>query len=386
MADGAYMPLRAQLGNRTKVAIVGFCESSRALTPYNDPDFEIWGLNRGALFMGRADRWFEMHGEHIVTMQNRRPGKHVEWLDAFPGPVYMHKKYDFVRNSIAYPLKEMADFFGPNIYRIGHVIKIAGKQTASGGPAEMLVVDGQEDKRDTTGEPYLTSSIAYEIALAIYEGFEEIHLYGVDLNTEAEYAWQKPGVEFLLGWAAGHGIKVVLPENCPLLRGGLYGRGYMSEMPEQMTYDQLNQRLDSLQKDFQRVQVAIAQWTGARAELVDFTQAQIVPGIQHEKLEGRRKEMEAQIAKLQFQANQIQGSIQETAYWVHQTMGGQDPKEAINQLKEIKKRELVVEGPITDLEEMQHADATPKDFWLQAQSDGRVDVESGAEFKLVAPI
>src|SRR3990167_3275982 len=281
-----------------------------------------------------------MHGEHIITWENRRPGKHVEWLNAFSGPVYMHQHTDLVRNSVTYPLKALADYFGEHVLRIGHILKGDTKQTASGGVLEAMAVTYPPDVKDTKDEPYLSSSIAFEIALAIYEGFEEIHLYGVDLQTEAEYAWQKPGVEFLLGWAAGHGIKVVLPANCPLLKGKLYGRGYLSERPEHMSYEQLAQRMASLQREAQDIQFKVAQWQGARAELVDFTQAQMLPGINHEKLEDRRKAMEEQISKLTFRANQIQGAVQETAFWIHQTMSGQEPKEAMEQLYKLDQTDL----------------------------------------------
>lgn len=356
--DGAYTPLREQFGNRKKLAIVGFCETSREFAPYWNSEFEIWGLNRGALFMPMTEqvtRWFEMHGEHIVGWQNRRPGRHIEWLNAFQGPVYMHQKVDWVRNSVAYPLKELAEYFGRNVLRVGHMAPIPNKQSTS-GMNEMMLVDGPGDVIDTTDEPYLSSSIAYEIALAIYEGFEEIHLYGVDLVTDAEYAWQKPGVEFLLGWAAGHGVKVALPVNCPLLKGTLYGRGYMSERSENMSYEQLASRMTSLQKDQEKLAIQIAIVQGSLTELVGFTQAQMLPGVDHEKTEARRKGMEQQITNLNIKLNQIQGAIQETAYWIHQTMGGQDPKEAMQQLQKLHAQELVAEGPLTDIEELQHRD------------------------------
>lgn len=351
-----YQSLRESLGNRKKVAIVGFCASSRDLTPWDDPEFEIWGLNRGYLFMPKADRWFEMHGRNIYGSQQRRPGKHVQWLNDFKGPVYMHQKFEEVDTCVAYPLAEMAEFFGPNIQRIGVFGPKKGNTTSS-GQGEW---HDTEVIRDTTGEPYLSSSIAYEIALAIYEGFGEIHLYGVDLNTEAEYAWQKPGVEFLLGVAAGRGIKVVLPDNCPLLKGTLYGRGFMSERPEQMSYEQLAKRLKSLQKDHQIGQGDLHRLLGAK-ESLQFVMDQMTPGIDHEMMDDRMKAIDKNIAQVQGTLLQYEGMIKETAYWLHQTMEGQDPKEAVDQLRAevedilegLNDKELVAEGPITNLEVLQ---------------------------------
>ena len=355
-AGMAYTSLRPDFGNKRKVCIVGFCATSRGIVEYENPEFEIWGLNRGALFMPitpQVTRWFEMHGEHIVGWESRRPGNHVAWLNAFDGPVYMHQEYEWVKNCLTYPLKEMADFFGQNVLRIGHMVDRPAKPESSSGAVQDMLVSGPDDIHTTVGEPYLSSSIAYEIALAIYEGFDEIHVYGVDLVTDAEYAWQKPGVEFLLGWAAGHGTKVVLPANCPLLKGTLYGRGYLSERPEQMSYEQLSNRMGSIQKEVEAVQIGLARVQGALIELVGFVQVQMLPGIDHEKTEARRKAMEQQVQAYTMKLQQLQGAMQETAYWVHQTMAGQDPGEAMLQLKKLEGQELVAEGPINDLEELQ---------------------------------
>ena len=339
MTNGPFVGLREQLGNRPRVAIVGFCSTSRAATPYDDPTFEVWGLNRGYMFMPRADRWFEMHGENIWTNQARRPGKHLEWLNTFNGPVYMHQPFEGVKNCEVFPLRVMAEMFGANVFRLGET---GTKGELKNWPAI----------RSTTESPYLSSSIAYEIALAIAEGFEEIHLYGVDLNTEAEYAWQKPGVEYLLGVAAGRGIRVVLPDNCPLLKGTLYGRGYLSERPESMSYEQLATRLKALQHDASVLQEQINKIAGARTELVEFVQAQMLPGIDHERVDERRKLMERHLAEATAKLQQVSGAIQETAYWQSQTMRGQDPDEAIAQLKALDNKECITEGPLTELEEL----------------------------------
>ena len=335
---------------------------------------------------------------------------------------------------MVYPLAEVAADVGPFIRRIGPTSRVgceacAGarhRTTGSGGQPCGCVchTGGAEALRtwDTTGEPYLTSSIAYELALAIHEGFAEIHLYGVDLTTEGEYAWQKPGVEFLMGVAAGRGITVVVPDNCPMLRGGLYGRGFMSNEPEHFGYEQLAHRLAAQQNDLKAVQQQLAEASGARGEF-EFLLAQavagmdpqaleagaqnatkglealagsnemvrgglgetqrwfqqrvaeleakrqrvdseihaasgahralvaaqgtMVPGAAHERTEGRRKALEQALVKLQQQAGGLQGAIQETAYWLHQTMAGQDADEAMRALHHGD------EGPLTDLQVLQ---------------------------------
>lgn len=312
---------------RKRVAIVGFCETSRNAVPYDDPEMEIWGLNRGYMFMPRADRWFEMHGQNIYTAQERRPGRHLEWLNNFGGPVYMHQQFDDVKTCVVFPLQALADDVGHEVLRLGRI-------------EEGKWVD-QEAVRDTCGEPYLSSSIAYEIALAIYERFEEIYLYGIDLNTESEYAWQKPGVEFLLGVAAGRGIKVYLPDNCPLLKGTLYGRSFMSPKPEVMGYEQMKTRRAALEHDMRGLEQQHQQLVGALREL-QYILDQMPPGLDHEMLDGRRKAMQAEINKLGGRIAQVVGAINEDTYWQHQTMPGQDPAEALQQL-----RTLDSDGPVS---------------------------------------
>jgi len=58
------------------------------------------------------------------------------------------------------------------------------------------------------GTDYFTNTVDYALALAIYRGYRAIDMYGVNMATFGEYAYQKPGVEFWTGMAMGRGIKV----------------------------------------------------------------------------------------------------------------------------------------------------------------------------------
>lgn len=55
---------------------------------------------------------------------------------------------------------------------------------------------------------YFSNTVDYALALAIYKGFTEIGLYGINMLSGSEYAYQKPGVEFWIGQAMGRGITV----------------------------------------------------------------------------------------------------------------------------------------------------------------------------------
>lgn len=304
---GAYQKLISAA--KPKVALVGFCEGSRNWTPYLDPEFEIWGLNNGRVFQPVAHRWFDMHGAHIYRWELRRPHKHLEFLKSFPGPVYMHDYDPEIPTTVTYPLQEVAEYLGVNIWRTE--------------PGKDLV--------QATGDPYLPSTISYQLALALYEGFREVHLYGIDLNTGGEYAWQKAGVEFLLGFAAASGVKVVLPENCPLLRGNLYGRGFKKPEGEKVSKSQYEVRLKELQERLAKVTAKYHQVSGAKAES-DWIIAQMPPGINAEHLAKRNKELVAGMLQLEAEARQLEGMIKEISYWISMTPDGQPGKQAIEQL------------------------------------------------------
>lgn len=79
------------------------------------------------------------------------------------------------------------------------------------------------------GVDYFTNTVDYALALAIYEGFSEIDIYGVNMTFGSEYEFEKPGVEFWIGQALGRDIKIkVHGETSTILKtrdGLIYGYG-----------------------------------------------------------------------------------------------------------------------------------------------------------------
>lgn len=61
---------------------------------------------------------------------------------------------------------------------------------------------------------YFSNTVDYAIALAIYKGYTEIGLYGINMLKGSEYSYQKAGVEFWIGQAMGRGIAVT--NNSPI--------------------------------------------------------------------------------------------------------------------------------------------------------------------------
>ncbi len=73
--------------------------------------------------------------------------------------------------------------------------------------------------KTANGTPYLESSIAYMMAMAILElkPGDKIGIWGVDLHCDSEYAYQRPNLEYLIGLARGRGIRVIVPPQSALL-------------------------------------------------------------------------------------------------------------------------------------------------------------------------
>jgi len=203
-ARAQYQPILPADGReRSKVCIVGFAGSTRDQFPRGDPDLEIWGMNRLMEVPGfdtsPFTRWFQIHPRRWWDTEKRK--KEVQWMRACGIPLYLHEHYDDIPASVPYPRKLVEQAFNQYL------------------PA---LPDGQYRLDD--GEPYHTTSVTWMIALALLEGFKEIHVYGVDMVTDEEYGYQRPACEFWLGLAAGLGIRTVIPKDSALCtQEWLYG-------------------------------------------------------------------------------------------------------------------------------------------------------------------
>lgn len=207
---------------RRKVAIVGFAEGHRHKAPFNDDEWEIWGLNQLHKVLpkvNRWDRWFEIHNLDMYNADTPDNIGHKKWLMEFPGVVYLRPQ-DMGRypipNAEAYPVDEAAANFGR----------------------------------------YFTSSVSYMVALAILLQPDTIGLWGVDMAQDslfnAEYSHQRPSLEYFLGVAAGSGIEILLAEGCDLLRAShMYGIEDPGPVWDKHMHrlEELNQRKEGFRKE-----------------------------------------------------------------------------------------------------------------------------------------
>lgn len=181
-----------EVPKKDKVYIVGFAPSW-VETPWDDQTAEIWTLNEAYKLAERepkfrADRWFEIHDRFSPS---KNTDEHNAFLAQCPCPVYMWQHYDDIPSSVRFPHTEIMEFFA---------------------------------ERGSSGSGYFTNSISWFVAYAIYEGFKEIHLYGVDMAQDTEYQAQRPSVEYWIGLAEGMGIKFYVPQTSDILKcTQLYG-------------------------------------------------------------------------------------------------------------------------------------------------------------------
>lgn len=231
---------------RDKVAIVGFTDHRVQALELGD-DFEIWGLNELYQYMpiNRFHRWFEIHHPKDLTVDEAGK-KHLRDMAAFDIPVYMHEHYKDIPPSMPFPRTEL----------------------------ERLL-----------GSEYFTSSPAWMLGMAIAFGFRTIHVYGIDMAQETEYAEQRPCCEYWLGRAHAMGIDVYLPPTSDLLSAvGQYAFGEAG--------DKFRVKLDERLK-----------WLHEKDNA-------LLNGIR-----GLEAEFNQKMQKLQNERNQMVGAIQDCNFW-----------------------------------------------------------------------
>lgn len=163
----------------TKVAIVG-AGAGKWLTPFDDLSFEIWGLNSNwSVFRGmRFTRWFELHTKEYLQEEwgGHPDNEHFKWLRSLRDGMVVYLQnvrvdWPDILPAVEFPQSRLAK----------------------------LVPAFSE---------YHACSIDWMIALAIAEGFKEIHLYGVEQQHTSEPISSRACIEFWAGVAIGRGLFV----------------------------------------------------------------------------------------------------------------------------------------------------------------------------------
>lgn len=168
-----------------KLAIVCGSPSSEMSAPFMDFDYDVWVLGNRCERYPRYTRIFEIHDD-----LSKHDAEYPHWL-----------------------------------YMRGVDLVVGEKFPLSGDGIQVFPYPKT---------PYLTSSSACMLYLAIEEGYTHVELYGVDMAVDDhEYFWQRPCMEYWVGFARGRGVDVLIPAASPLCKSKyVEGRDYGSERPE----------------------------------------------------------------------------------------------------------------------------------------------------------
>ena len=173
---------------KRQIAIVGLSPSTHEDAPWGNKKWEIWGLPWDSMWE-LIDMHFEMHAlELLKDSQAQLPPRYFDRLKSLD-KLYMQQKYAEIPNAKEYPLVEVQEQVGD----------------------------------------YFNSSISYMLAYAIRLRVRKIGIWGVDMDdTEAldpndpsykhEHRYQRPNIEYLIGFARGLGIEVYIPEQSSLCK------------------------------------------------------------------------------------------------------------------------------------------------------------------------
>lgn len=262
---------------KDKVIILGYCPYTLADVPWDNEDFEIWGMNDLYTQIPRADRWFEMHIRELVE-KTSRSANHLKWLRDAKLPIYMHNHYDDIPWSVKYPLDEIKNSF-------------------------------------PYGD-YLNNSCSYMTALAIYMGYKEIRIYGIDMASDMlldrEYGYQRPSCEYWLGIAAGKGIKILIPPKADMLKLR-HPYGYVEE-------NEAKVKIESRLQDFRgRIAQGEQQKRDLLEQFYDFIiKAEDGPPEQSfakiKEIKTQYKNLRAQTENININAAKYQGAIEDAEY------------------------------------------------------------------------
>jgi hypothetical protein len=193
----------------------------------------------------RATLWFEIHSPDSPSKQK---DKHQAFLGGCPLPIVMQKHFPEYPTSVPYPLTAVLEMVRENFV----VNPKCGTYTN------------------------FSNQVTWMIYMATLMGYKEIHVYGVDMAHESEYAFQRPSCEAAILFAAAKGVKVAVPlssELChfPKLYGfdtDNAGRHYKKKRIQILNEKKMRlmQELDNIKKAERNTELSIAQIDGTLSE------------------------------------------------------------------------------------------------------------------------
>ena len=152
---------------------------TRVECPY---DHEVWGINHTYSCAKRLDKLFFFDDLNTERMQSGRPAEQfmaeLKMLNKYI-PFVTNRTYEELPNITIYPIEEIVAHFKTRFF---------------------------------------ANTACYMLALAIYEKWDRIELYGIDHPMNSEYVMAKGCTETWVTRALERGIEVYIPEGSALMK------------------------------------------------------------------------------------------------------------------------------------------------------------------------
>jgi hypothetical protein len=226
------------------VALVGTHDITRKKAPFSNPNIDIWVFNGQATmdWCLRADVVFDIHPSEDIYRRSQEDGSFGKWLKETSTPFYTPHPYPECKSNIVYPVEEVTNNLLKNFVR--------------------------NDKPN----PYYTSGPCYALAMAIHKGYKRIQMFGIEMENNTEYVYQRDGVALWLGIAAGRGITVEIDNQSMMFNSPLYGYEMDASKVDREAFEQRASELEHL------MEKTHAEYSVARGVLdaiqVEFMEAQ----------------------------------------------------------------------------------------------------------------
>lgn len=221
-----------------KLALVGMNTRTRANAPFDDPDYEIWTLNESytGAWMKRYDVLFQLHPRWDWERNNNMSDpNHPLYIKAQNGTCLFCAGTGMASKEgldVECPHCHNGVYLVP-LHRKGKKIIMQDVNKDVPGcvklPIDGLSVYGEK------GKPYLTSTFAHMLVYAFFKGYQDISIYGFEMESDTEYIHQRACAEYWIGYGRAMGIKIEAP-GAKILTGKHYaydmenGQGYRTRL------------------------------------------------------------------------------------------------------------------------------------------------------------
>ena len=216
-----------------KVILVGMNARTRDKAPWEGPD-EIWTLNEAyaEAWMRRYDRLFQIHKRQDWERRNNLADpNHALYLKGEPGAcVFCSATGKVSKDNVVIdcPFCSLGEYVAP-VHRYHMPPFRPGDSTVECPPKLIYMQEAYPDVPGAVKLPYAamaqlsrkvtpdesvyyTSSFVLMLVFAgAFMGYKEIECYGFGMESDSEYANQRPCAEFWTGYLRAKGVKVTAP-------------------------------------------------------------------------------------------------------------------------------------------------------------------------------